>query len=62
MNVLTQHNDLARTGQNLKETILTPQNVNSATFGKLFTIGVDSLVYAQPLYVSQLVFPNGGDP
>jgi hypothetical protein len=52
--VLTYHNDLSRTGQNLKETILTPSNVNSTRFGLLFTMSVDSTVDAQPLYVSSL--------
>src|ERR1700689_3537135 len=52
--VTTYHNDLSRTGQNLKETILTTSDVNSTGFGLLFTMGVDSTVDAQPLYVSAL--------
>jgi hypothetical protein len=52
--VLTYHNDVARTGQNLEEKILTPRNVNSDSFGKLGFLSVDGLVDAEPLYVSNL--------
>src|ERR1051326_864384 len=58
--VLTWHNDNARTGQNLQETILTPANVNSTSFGRLFTLIVDGKVDAQPLYVPGLIIPNQG--
>lgn len=57
-NVLTQHNDLSRTGANTCEVILTPASV-SAGLGKLFTNGVDGQVYAQPLYVQNLNIAGG---
>jgi hypothetical protein len=58
--VLTWHNDSARTGQNLQETILTPTNVRSSTFGKLFVMNVDGKVDAQPLYVPSVTIPAQG--
>jgi len=52
--VVTYKNDLARTGQNLTETTLTPANVNSAGFGKLRFLATDGKVDAQPLYLHGL--------
>ena len=60
VNVTTYHYDTARTGQNLSETMLTPSNVNSSNFGKLFVISVDGRVDAQPLYLTQVSIPNKG--
>ena len=55
VSVLTQHNDVARTGQNINEATLNTSNVNVSGFGKLFWRTIDGQVYAQPLYVPNLV-------
>lgn len=60
ISVTTFHNDNSRTGQNAQETVLTPANVNSAQFGKLFTISVDGYVFAQPLYLAGVQNIAGG--
>jgi hypothetical protein len=60
IDVVTYHYDNMRSGQNLNETILTPTNVNSTTFGKLGAFTVDGLVDAQPLYLSAVAIPTLG--
>ena len=57
--VLTWRYDLTHEGQNTSETELTPANVNVTSFGKLFTVSVDSTVYSQPLYVPGLKMSDG---
>lgn len=52
--VVTYHNDIERTGQNISETKLTPDEVRSGRFRKLFTDPVDGAIYTQPLYVPAL--------
>ena len=58
-NVVTQHYDIARTGANTSETLLTPANVHTTTFGKLFDYLVDGYVFAQPLYVAGVTMGSG---
>jgi hypothetical protein len=52
--VLTYHNNLARNGVNDQEYALTPDNVSTSTFGKLFSCAVDGAIYAQPLWMANL--------
>jgi hypothetical protein len=58
--VATYHNNVERTGENLQETTLTTANVNSSSFGKLFTVALDGVVDAQPLYLSSVTIPGQG--
>jgi hypothetical protein len=58
--VLTQHNDVSRTGANLNETILNVSNVNTNQFGLVFTRAVDDQIYAQPLIAAQVNLGSKG--
>ena len=58
--VLTEHNNLAHTGANLAETILTTNNVNTNSFGLLYTRPVDDQIYAQPLIMTNVAVPGQG--
>ena len=59
VDVLTQHNDNSRTGVNLRETLLTPTNVNQTRFGMLFKRVVDDQLYTQPLVVTDVEVAGG---
>jgi len=58
--VLTQHNDTARSGAQLHETILNPSNVTPNTFGRLYERHVSGQIIAQPLYESNQSIPGAG--
>jgi len=60
VDVVTFHNDNARTGQNLSETSLTPSTVNATTFGRVGLYALDGKVDAQPLYLSAVAIPGQG--
>jgi PQQ-like domain len=59
VDVITYHNDTARTGQNLQEVILTTANVSPSNFGKLAFFNTDGKVDGQPLYLSSLNMAGG---
>jgi len=52
VSVLTQHNNLKRTGWNDQETILNHGNVKPGSFGLISSLAVDDEVYAQPLVLA----------
>jgi hypothetical protein len=58
--VVTHHYDISRSGVNSAETVLTTNNVNSTTFGKVGEFAVDGQIDGQALYLSQLTIPGQG--
>lgn len=58
--VVTHHYNVSRSGVNSTETVLTPSNVNAATFGKMGEFAVDGQIDGQSLFLSQLVIPGKG--
>jgi hypothetical protein len=58
--VTTWHFDNARSGANPNETILTPLNVNSNQFGRLFNQPVDGQIIGQALYLPGVIIPGAG--
>lgn len=52
--IVTQHNDIKRTGWDSTETILNTKNVNASSFGFIFSRPLDDQMYAQPLVVSKV--------
>lgn len=51
---MTQHNDNNRSGDNLTETTLNVGNVNTNSFGLLYTRPVDDQIYGQPLIMTNV--------
>ena len=56
---LTSRSDNSRSAANTDETLLTPSNVNKNNFGRLFSVPVDYVVMAQPLYVPGVTINSG---
>ena len=59
--VVTHHYDAMRSGTNTHETILTPANVGSTTFGKVAEFSVDGEIDGQILFLNQVAIPGAGN-
>jgi hypothetical protein len=57
--ITTYHVDNNRTGWNSHETVLTPSNVGSSSFGLLKTIALDDQVDGQPLFAPGVTISAG---
>jgi len=53
--VFTYHYNISRDGTNTHEYALTPSTVKTSTFGKLFSCPADGAIYAQPLWIPNLM-------
>lgn len=60
LSVTTWHYDNARTGVNPNEVTLTGSNVNSTSFGELFTLPVDGALIGATLYLGSVTIPGKG--
>jgi hypothetical protein len=58
--VLQRGYDAGVSGANLTEVTLNTSNVSPATFGLVFKMPVDDVIFAQPLYVPNVAVPNLG--
>ena len=57
--VFTYHNNNNRDGSNTREFALTTSNVNTSSFGKLFSCNADGAIYAQPLWAPKVSIGGG---
>ncbi|CAN5428733.1 hypothetical protein BH10PLA1_BH10PLA1_13860 [soil metagenome] len=57
--IVSYRNDTTSIGVNPNEAILTPANVNTSSFGKLFTVPLDGQVYAEPLVDTGITITSG---